>query len=130
MRSEVKNPFSNVDGVSDDYDLRDVFLGWSLTNTVSDSKQLGFWAGNKCCMMKSLNKRLIRNMYVWNGCSNIVLDVSIYCNNGYGLQWRQFNNHRVELMKVKFIIFSSLHKLKENLLEKMSITWKPRESLE
>ena len=51
MRWEIKNFFSHVNRVSDNYDFKNVLLGRSLVNTTSDSKQLSFCTSNKSHMM-------------------------------------------------------------------------------
>ena len=44
-------------------------------------------------------------MYGWDRCSNVVLDASICCNDGYGLWEQWFNNHWVKLLEMMFVIF-------------------------
>ena len=53
---------SRMNGVSDDNDLRNICFVTSLVNTVSNSKEFCFCAGDKGCVMNHLDQRLV--MYV------------------------------------------------------------------
>ena len=66
-----------MNGVSDNNNLGDIRLGYSLIDTVSNSKHLGFCVSYKCSMMDSLDERLIGNVCVRDQCSDVILDTSI-----------------------------------------------------
>ena len=49
-----------MDGVGEDYDFGNIFLGQGLVNATSDSKQLSFWTSDKSHMMQCFDKRVIQ----------------------------------------------------------------------
>ena len=118
MRWRIKNLLSYSNGVSDNYDFGNVFFGWDLVNVASDSEQLGFRTSDKSSVMKNFGEKMIWYMHMQNRCSNIILDASIYCNNGYGLQKRWLNGYWVELLEAEFIIFSFIKKIERKLIWK------------
>jgi len=64
MGREVEDSLSSMDRISDDNNLRDVSLGCGLVDATSNSKHLGFYTGNKCSVMESLDERLVGNVHV------------------------------------------------------------------
>jgi len=101
----IEDSLSSMDGISDNSDLRNISLGCGLVDATSNSKHLGFCTSDECSVMESLDERLVGNVCVCDGCSNVVFDFSIQCDNGYELQGRGFNNYRVKLINMKFITF-------------------------
>ena len=77
MRGWVKYSINSMNRVGDNDNLGDIRLGCGLINAASNSKHLRFCASNKCSIMDSLDKRLIKNMYVRDQCSNVVFNTSI-----------------------------------------------------
>ena len=123
MGRGVENSLNSVDWISDDDDLGDIIIGCGLIDAASNSKQFGFSTGDKCSMMEGLDEWLIGNVRVWDGSSNVIFDASIWYNDGYGLRGRGINNQRVELSwwMWNLSFFPFMHKLKENISEKMSM---------
>ena len=81
MRAIIKDFLGRIDGVSYDDDLGDIIGSTCLVDTASDSEEFSFSTCYERSMVNSLDERLIGNMYMRNGCSNIVLDASIYDHN-------------------------------------------------
>ena len=77
MRAIIKDFLGHMDGVSYDDDFGDVIGSACLVDTASDSEEFSFSTCYERSMVNSLDERLIGNMYMRNGCSNIVLDASI-----------------------------------------------------
>ena len=81
MRAIIKDFIVRMDGVSYDDDLGDIIGSTCLVDTASDSEEFSFSTCYERSMVNSLDERLIGNMYMRNGCSNIVLDASIHDHN-------------------------------------------------
>ena len=77
VRAIIKDFLGCMDGVSYNDDFGDIIGSACLVDTASDSKEFSFSTCYKTSMMNSLDEQLIGNMYMRNGCSNIVLDASI-----------------------------------------------------
>ena len=81
MRAIIKDSLGHMDGVSYDDDFGDIINSTCLVDTTSNSEEFSFSTCYKRSMVNSLDERLIGNMYMRNGCSNIVLDASICDHN-------------------------------------------------
>jgi len=57
MRCGIEDLLSHMNGVSDDYDFGNAFLGRGLVNAISNSEQLCFYTSDKSCMMNSFGER-------------------------------------------------------------------------
>jgi len=55
-----------------------------LVYTAPNCKEFCFSAGDKNSVMKGFDQWTVEYMYVQNGCSNVILDTSIYDNDGCG----------------------------------------------
>ena len=77
VRAIIKDFLGCMDGVSYDDDFGDIIISTCLVDTASNSEEFSFSTCYERSMMNSLDERLIGNMYMRNGCGNIVLDASI-----------------------------------------------------
>jgi len=59
VRRGIKDLLSHMDGVSDDYDFGNAFLGRGLVNATSNSEQLCFCTSNKSYMINSFGEWLV-----------------------------------------------------------------------
>jgi len=78
MRAVIKNfPCSVVDGVRNDNDLRDDFIGAGLIDATPYGEEFHLRACHKRYMMDCLGEQTICNVYVRYRCSNIIFDAGI-----------------------------------------------------
>ena len=107
--------------VSDDNNLRNIKLGYGLIDAASNSKHLSFCASYECSMMDSLDKRLIGDVCVRDRCSDVVFDATIV------VDWEEKALITIEssCWIQDLLLFSFIHKLKENLSEKVLIIREP-----
>ena len=78
VRAIIEDFLGHMDGVSYDDDFGDIINSACLVDTASNSEEFSFSTCYERSMVNSLDEQLIGNMYMRNGCSNIVLDASIY----------------------------------------------------
>ena len=77
VRAIIKDFLGRMDGVGYDDDFGDIISSACLVDTASNSEEFSFSTCYERSMMNSLDEQLIGNMYMRNGCGNIVLDASI-----------------------------------------------------
>ena len=105
MRTAIENFPCSMDGVHNDNDLRDDFIGAGLIDATPYGKEFCLCACYKQCMMDCLGEQTICNVYVWYRCSDIVFDASI-CYDKSCMRWRRVvKNHGVEFMGTDFVLF-------------------------
>jgi len=80
VRAIIEDSLGHMDGVGYNDDFGDIINSACLVDTASNSEEFSFSTCYKRSMVNSLDEQLIGNMYMRNGCSNIVLDASI-CNH-------------------------------------------------
>ena len=101
----IEDLFGHMNWISDNDNLRYIFLICGLVNTVSDCKEFYFSISDMNHMVEDLDNRIISNIYMQYKCSNIVFDASIYDDDGNRQGICQLNDYVVKLLETNFILF-------------------------
>jgi len=81
VRAIIKDFLGHMDGVGYNDDFGNIIGSACLVDTTSDNKEFSFSTCYERSVVDSLDEQLIGNMYIRDGCSNIVLDASIHDHN-------------------------------------------------
>ena len=92
MDNWIKDFFSAVDGICDNYDFGYILKMGSLIDTASYCKEFGFSTHNINCVVKSFDYWFIVSVNVCNGHGNIVFDTGIYDDKCIRRSIGEFNN--------------------------------------
>ena len=77
MSRRVEYLSCNMEGVSNDYNMLYTGVSDSLINTTSDCEELSLSSGNISGSMQSFDNGFVEGVDVRDGCSDLILDVSI-----------------------------------------------------
>ena len=88
MRAAVENFPCSMDGVRNDNDLRDDFIGAGLIDATPYGKEFCLHACHKWHIMDCLGEQTICNVYVQYRCSDIIFDASICYDESY-MRWQR-----------------------------------------